>query len=208
MPAVNAGVMAANQGYATAQCCLGVCYYNGEGVTQNKTEAARLYKLAADQGYARAQCNLGWCYKYGEGVAKDIKEAVRLYKLAADQGHARAQCNLGVCYDKGEGVTQSKTEAIRLFRLAAAQGDEYAKKALKRLGLLTCEKLHRHFVFRVGKRRRFIQNKNERIFEHDASNGNPLLFSARKIHALASDDGIHALRELRQNVVALCVVEH
>ncbi len=50
MPAVNAGVMAANQGDAAAQYNLGVCYYNGEGVTQNKTEAARLFRLAATQG--------------------------------------------------------------------------------------------------------------------------------------------------------------
>ena len=55
MPAVNAGVMAANQGYATAQCNLGVCYYNGEGVTQNKAEAARLFKLAAAQGDENAK---------------------------------------------------------------------------------------------------------------------------------------------------------
>lgn len=65
--------------------------------------------------------------------------------MAANQGDAAAQYNLGVCYYNGEGVTQNKTEAARLFRLAAAQGDEDAKKALKRLGLLTCEKLHRHY---------------------------------------------------------------
>ena len=85
------GVMAANQGDAAAQYNLGVCYYNGEGVTQNKTEAARLFKLAADQGDATAQCNLGVCYEYGRGVAKDIKEAVRLYKLAAAQGDENAK---------------------------------------------------------------------------------------------------------------------
>ena len=50
MPAVNAGVMAANQGNAAAQYNLGVFYYNSEGVTQNKTEAARLFRLAAAQG--------------------------------------------------------------------------------------------------------------------------------------------------------------
>ena len=55
MPAVNAGVMAANQGDAAAQYNLGVCYYNGEGVTQNKAEAARLFKLAAAQGDENAK---------------------------------------------------------------------------------------------------------------------------------------------------------
>ena len=57
--------MAANQGDAAAQYNLGVCYYNGEGVTKDIKEAARLFKLAADQGDARAQCYLGVCYEYG-----------------------------------------------------------------------------------------------------------------------------------------------
>ncbi|HIU91462.1 MAG TPA: SEL1-like repeat protein [Candidatus Fimimonas merdipullorum] len=47
--------MAANQGDAAAQYNLGVCYYNGEGVTQNKAEAARLFKLAAAQGDENAK---------------------------------------------------------------------------------------------------------------------------------------------------------
>ena len=67
--------------------------------------------------------------------------------------------------------------------------------------------LHRRFVFGVGKRRRFVQDEHGRIFEHDARNGNTLLLSARKVHALAADDGVHAMRELVQNIVALCVME-
>lgn len=55
MPAVNAGVMAADQGDARAQCYLGICYEYGEGVTQNKTEAARLFRLAAAQGDENAK---------------------------------------------------------------------------------------------------------------------------------------------------------
>jgi uncharacterized protein len=47
--------LAADQGNATAQCYLGVCYGNGTGVTKNEVEAARYYQLAADQGHADAQ---------------------------------------------------------------------------------------------------------------------------------------------------------
>lgn len=50
MPAVNAGVMAADQGDARAQCYLGICYEYGEGVAKDIKEAVRLYKLAAAQG--------------------------------------------------------------------------------------------------------------------------------------------------------------
>ena len=55
MPAVNAGVMAANQGDAAAQYNLGVCYECGEGVAKDIKEAVRLYKLAAAQGVAEAK---------------------------------------------------------------------------------------------------------------------------------------------------------
>jgi TPR repeat protein len=40
---------------------LGGLNYNGQGVTQDYTEAVRWYKLAAAQGHASAQNNLGGC---------------------------------------------------------------------------------------------------------------------------------------------------
>ena len=112
----------ADQGDARAQCNLGGCYANGEGVAQSYDEAVRWYRKAADQGYARAQCNLGVCYANGWGVAQSYDEAVRWYRKAADQGYARAQCRLGICYTIGEGVVQSYDEAVRWYRKAADQG--------------------------------------------------------------------------------------
>ena len=49
---------AANQGDADARCSLGVCYANGKGVQQDKTEAVQRYRKAAEQGDADAQFNL------------------------------------------------------------------------------------------------------------------------------------------------------
>ena len=112
----------AKQGDAKAQFYLGVCYYNGEGVEKDLTEAVKWYRKAAEQGLAEAQCNLGVCYDYGEGVEKDITEAVKWYRKAAEQGDARAQCNLGVCYAKGEGVEKDLSEAVKWYRKAAEQG--------------------------------------------------------------------------------------
>ncbi len=121
---------AADQGYAGAQCNLGLCYDNGNGVTQSYTEAVKWYRKAADQGSVYAQCNLGYCYEMGNGVTQSYTEAVKWYRKAADQGHARAQSNLGYCYDKGNGVTQSYTEAVKWFRKAADQGNMYAQSNL------------------------------------------------------------------------------
>ena len=52
----------AEQGDVDAQFNLGWCYYMGEGVPQDKVEAAKWYRKAAERGNVLAQCNLGWCY--------------------------------------------------------------------------------------------------------------------------------------------------
>lgn len=46
---------AAEQGDAEAQYNLGLCYYNGEGVQQDYTQAVHWWRKAAEQGNARAQ---------------------------------------------------------------------------------------------------------------------------------------------------------
>ena len=38
-----------------AQYNLGCCYYNGEGIGKNYTEAVKLFKLAAKQGNVNAK---------------------------------------------------------------------------------------------------------------------------------------------------------
>ena len=48
----------ASLGYAQAQCNLGACYYNGNGVAKNHTEAEKWFKLAAAQGNETAKKNL------------------------------------------------------------------------------------------------------------------------------------------------------
>jgi TPR repeat protein len=70
---------AAEQSHANAQCSLGCCYENGEGVEKDEAEAARLYARAAKQSHANAQYNLGICYAFGKGVEKDEAKAARLY---------------------------------------------------------------------------------------------------------------------------------
>lgn len=82
---------AAEQGCASAQNNLGVCYENGQGVTQSYTEAVKWYRKAAEQGYAYAQTNLGSCYYYGHGITQSYTEAVKWYRKAAEQGLVEAR---------------------------------------------------------------------------------------------------------------------
>ncbi len=112
----------ADQGDAPAQTNLGIAYWHGNGVDQDKREAVRWLRKAAEQGYASAQNNLGFAYRYGEGIAQDRREAVRWYRKAAEQGYALAQYNLGLAYVNGKGIAQDKREAVRWYRKAAEQG--------------------------------------------------------------------------------------
>jgi TPR repeat protein len=50
---------AAEQGYAQAQCNLGVMYANGLGVEKDAVQAVHWFRKAAEQGHAQAQHNLG-----------------------------------------------------------------------------------------------------------------------------------------------------
>ena len=118
---------AADSGLAVAQNDLGNCYYSGEGVAADSTEAFRLYTKAAEQGFMVAQINLGDCYSEGEGVEKDPAEAVRCYRKAADAGWANGQNSLGVCYHDGCGVERDYPQAIAWYRKAAEQGQVYSQ---------------------------------------------------------------------------------
>lgn len=111
----------------------GLAYFDGNGVTQSVSEAARWFKVAADQGDANAQYRLGILYELGLGLKQSDTEANRLWLLAANQGHPKAQAAIGGRYESGRGVTKSATEAIRWYRLAAQQGDSDAQTGLKRL---------------------------------------------------------------------------
>lgn len=102
---------------------LGVMYFNGVGVRQDKFKAVELFTKAAQAGNVQAQNNLGYMYSIGEGVNRDPKEAARLFRLAAERGDASAQVNLAYAYESGQGIAVDTKEAVRLYRLAAEQGN-------------------------------------------------------------------------------------
>ena len=120
----------AEQGNASAQLDLGLMYGNGQGVSQDYTQAARWFREAAEQGNVAAQFNLGVIYSDGKGVPQDFTQAIPWYRRAAEQGSSAAQFNLGVMYDNGRGVPQDYREAFRWYRAAAEQGNAAAQHNL------------------------------------------------------------------------------
>ena len=133
---------AAEQGYAEAQCALGILYAAGKGVVQDDTEAVQWFRKAAEQGHAEAQYRLGlahdsgdgmsafsvldvetqhrlrWPYYIGLSVAKNDAEAARWYREAAEQGYGDAQLKLGAMYHAGAGVAQDYVGAYMWLDIA------------------------------------------------------------------------------------------
>ena len=89
----------ANQGYAPAQCTLGVWYDEGIGITRDYGEALKWYTLAANQKFAPAQYAIGILYENGHGVLRDYGEALKWYTLSANQGYVTAQEDLDDMYE-------------------------------------------------------------------------------------------------------------
>lgn len=114
----------ANNGAADAQNNLGDMYFEGLGVKQSYTKAAKYYHLAADQGYALAQYFLGVMYDYGGNIKQSDTKAFKYYHLAAEQNDADAQYRLGLMYNSGRGVKQNYLIAKKWFSKACANGSQ------------------------------------------------------------------------------------
>ena len=67
---------AAERGDATAQNCLGNCYFSGKGVDQSDMYALAWYQRAAAQDNPDGMVNLGYCYYIGKGIAQDYDTAM------------------------------------------------------------------------------------------------------------------------------------
>jgi hypothetical protein len=85
---------AAQQGFATAQFCLAVCYFNGHGIAPDAAAALPWLHKAAAQGDANAEFTLGLAYRLGQGVAADESLAQQWLHQAAQHGHPEAARSL------------------------------------------------------------------------------------------------------------------
>ncbi|MGD0465324.1 MAG: ankyrin repeat domain-containing protein [Gammaproteobacteria bacterium] len=102
---------------------VGVMYFYGRGVQENKQLALELVQKAAEFGVAEANWRLGQMYQLGEGVAQNNEKAYKHYLLAANQGHADAQFNLGKMYFEG---FQAKIECELYLMLSSTFDRQYS----------------------------------------------------------------------------------
>jgi len=115
----------AKAGDAKAQRDLGLCYFNGDGVTQNYEESTRWSSKSVESFHAQMEKTFSATmrnYKPEPYSAELVKKA--------KAGDAKAQCDLGVFYYKGEGVTQDYEEAFKWLTKSAEQGNANAQVIL------------------------------------------------------------------------------
>ena len=104
-----------------AEFNLGVMHAEGQGVTQDYSQALEWFRRAADQNFAPAQFQLGVLYYDGQGVGQNYGRAADWFRRAARQNHVQAIFNLGIMYREGQGVLANPAAAAHWYLLAAQQ---------------------------------------------------------------------------------------
>lgn len=120
-------------GYTPAIVEMGLWYYSGKWVEQDKERAASLWRQAVQKGSRDAEVRLAVTTLREDGEARDDSAAVSLLYRAVPEGSILAQVGLGYCYEKGIAVRTNIAEAAHWYRAGAARGSQDAYRALQRL---------------------------------------------------------------------------
>ena len=104
---------------------LGLMYHFGRGgLTQNRSQALRLFEKACNFGNGVSCGNAGNAYKNGWGTAKNQFSAGSRYKKGCSLGHAHSCNEFGIMYHFGRGYSQNRVEALTLFTKACNLGNK------------------------------------------------------------------------------------
>src|ERR1019366_8620929 len=114
---------AARQGYARAECELGVTLKDGLDIAQDLPNGLRYLQSAARLGDAYAEDYLGRFAESGLISDPSPSEAYMHYLKASEMGSAWGTYNVARMHEHGIGVDKSPTEALRWYMKVASIGD-------------------------------------------------------------------------------------
>jgi hypothetical protein len=117
----------AARGEGVAQYDLALMYDNGQGVTQDSTQAALWYRKAAENNVVQAEYRLGYDYFLGRGIPQNYAQSLKWWHKASAQGYAPAEVGLGLSYYAGKGVLASNATAYFWLDIAASGNLESGK---------------------------------------------------------------------------------
>jgi uncharacterized protein len=114
----------------TAIVELGLYYFSGKWVAQDREKGKNLLKQAADAGDREARIRL-WMIALGERDRAAGTAFVDSLRRAGRDGSILAQAMLGYCYHKGIGVAASLPRSVEYYRKACQRGSKAAYNALR-----------------------------------------------------------------------------
>ena len=123
--AVTQFALAANKGHAGAQYQVGLCYEEGKGVDESRSEALKWFKQAAENGNADAMYKVGESYRFGEDGEVFAVE-LHVEELEERQIADGAAAAVGSYYEV-EDLNIDMIEAVKWYRKAAKGGNQNAK---------------------------------------------------------------------------------
>lgn len=112
---------------------LGLCYYNGRGVKQDREKALSIWKKAAEFDFEDARTRIAFNNILMADKNSSLREDYDYIVKGCENGSLLAQIALGYCYEKGIVVKENKAEADKYYRDAARRGSEVAMNSLRRL---------------------------------------------------------------------------
>ena len=112
---------------------LGLCYYSGRWVQEDRREALALWTRAQKLGSHEAGTRLAVLAVRSEKDPAKLTAAIMELEQASQKGSVLAQVALGYCYETGTGVDKKPSEAVRLYRSSAQRGSQDAYFALRRM---------------------------------------------------------------------------
>jgi hypothetical protein len=124
---------AAAQNHPQAIIELGLCYYAGRWVHQDRERAMELWKRAAGLGSAEAELRIAVTSVREEQDSARVNASFAFLDRAAQEGSVLAQVALAYCYENGRGVGRNKGVAATLYRTSAQRGSQDAYRSLKRM---------------------------------------------------------------------------
>lgn len=124
---------AAEKGHIPAMIEMGLCYYTGNLVKEDKDKAINIWRKMSKSGNIEAAVRLAVVDVQEGFVYSSAEETLKILKDASEHGSLLAQMALAKCYEEGRGVKHNKAEAIHYYRLAAQRGSMGAYHALKQM---------------------------------------------------------------------------
>jgi TPR repeat protein len=131
-PAIAAALQRARAGDLAAQREIASAYYHGDGVAQDRAEAARWLRRASDQGDPESQFELAGLYFRGDGVEASRLQGARWLRRAARGGHAKAAEQFAKIERSGEllGLAKRDPEGVFAVQLEAAEAGDAAAQSM------------------------------------------------------------------------------